>query len=58
MVSKLFGLLSTNDDKAMDQKKRFFEIAGCTFPDDWEQLSLEEKQSRLSKVEDLGLGKA
>lgn len=58
MVSKLFGLLSTNDDKAMAQKKRFFEIAGCTFPDDWEQLSLEEKQSRLSKVEDLGLGKA
>ena len=55
MVSKLFGLLSTNDEKAMEQKKRFFEIAGCTFPEDWDQLSLEEKQSRISKAEDFGI---
>ena len=55
MVSKLFGLLSTNDEKAMEQKKRFFEIAGCTFPEDWDQLSLEEKRSRISKVEDFGI---
>ncbi len=55
MVSKLFGLLSTNDEKAMEQKKRFFEIAGCTFPKDWDQLSLEEKQSRISEAEDFGI---
>ena len=55
MVSKLFGLLSTNDEKAMEQKKRFFEIAGCTFPEDWDQLSLEEKQSRISKAENFGV---
>ena len=55
MVSKLFGLLSTNDEKAMEQKKRFFEIAGCTFPEDWDQLSLEEKRSRISKAEDFGI---
>ena len=55
MVSKLFGLLSTNDEKAMEQKKRYFEIAGCTFPEDWDQLSLEEKQSRISKAENFGI---
>jgi hypothetical protein len=55
MVSKLFGLLSTNDEKAMEQKKRYFEIAGCTFPEDWDQLSLEEKQSRISEAEDFGI---
>jgi hypothetical protein len=55
MVSKLFGLLSTNDEKAIKQKKRYFEIAGCTFPEDWDQLSLEEKQSRISKAENFGI---
>ena len=55
MVSKLFGLLSTNDEKAMEQKKRYFEIAGCTFPEDWDQLSLEEKQLRISKAENFGI---
>ena len=55
MVSKLFGLLSTNDEKAMEQKKRYFEIAGCTFPEDWDQLSLEEKQSRILKAENFGI---
>ena len=56
MVSKLFGLLSTNDEKAMEQKKRFFEIAGCTFPEDWNSLSLEEKTKRINKAEQFGLG--
>ena len=56
MVSKLFGLLSTGDERAMEQKKRFFEIAGCTFPDDWNSLSLEEKTKRINKAEQFGLG--
>ena len=56
MVSKLFGLLSTNDERAMEQKKRFFEIAGCTFPEDWDNLSLEEKTKRINKAEQFGLG--
>ena len=56
MVSKLFGLLSTNDERAMEQKKRFFEIAGCTFPEDWDSLSLEEKTKRINKAEQFGLG--
>ena len=56
MVSKLFGLLSTGDERAMEQKKFFFEIAGCTFPEDWDSLSLEEKTKRINKAEQFGLG--
>jgi len=56
MVSKLFGLLSTGDERAIEQKKRFFEIAGCTFPEDWNSLSLEEKTKRINKAEQFGLG--
>ena len=56
MVSKLFGLLSTGDERAIEQKKRFFEIAGCTFPEDWDSLSLEEKTKRINKAEQFGLG--
>jgi hypothetical protein len=57
MVSKMFGLLSNNMDKSkqLDQKKRFFEIVGCTFPDDWNNLTIEEKEERLSKVESFAI---
>tara|TARA_R100000388_G_C7203794_1_gene139938 strand:+ start:202 stop:678 length:477 start_codon:yes stop_codon:yes gene_type:complete len=55
MVSKLFGLLSTGDERAIEQKKRFFEIAGCTFPEDWDSLSLEEKTKRINNAEQFGL---
>lgn len=58
MVSKMFGLLSNDMDKSkqLDQKKRFFEIAGLTFPDDWNNLPIEEKERRLNKVENLSVG--
>ena len=57
MVSKMFGLLSNDMDKSkqLDQKKRFFEIAGCTFPDDWNDLPIEEKEERLNKVENFAI---
>ena len=57
MVSKMFGLLSSDMDKSkqLDQKKRFFEIAGCTFPDDWNDLPIEEKEKRLNKVEQVSI---
>jgi hypothetical protein len=53
----MFGLLSNNMDKSkqLDQKKRFFEIVGCTFPDDWNNLTIEEKEERLSKVESFAI---
>jgi len=55
MVSMMFGLLATDKDKELDQKKRFFEIAGLTFPEDWDSLSNEEKEKRIKGVEQLGL---
>lgn len=58
MVSKMFGLLSGGADpqRELEQKKRFFEIAGCTFPEDWDSLSIEEKTKRINKVEQFGMG--
>ena len=55
MVSMMFGLLATDKDKELAQKKRFFEIAGLTFPEDWDSLSNEEKEKRIKAVAQLGL---
>ena len=56
-ISKLFGLMSGDMDKGkqLDQKKRFFEISGLTFPDDWDSLSIEEKEKRINKVEQVSI---
>jgi len=55
MVSMMFGLLATDKDKELAQKKRFFEIAGLSFPEDWDSLSNEEKEKRIKAVEQFGL---
>lgn len=54
-ISKLFGLMSGDMDKGkqLDQKKRFFEISGLTFPDDWDSLPIEEKEKRINQVENI-----
>lgn len=56
-ISKLFGLMSGDMDKGkqLDQKKRFFEISGLTFPDDWDSLPIEEKEKRINKVENIAI---
>jgi uncharacterized protein YdaT len=56
-ISKLFGLMSGDMDKSkqLDQKKRFFEISGLTFPDDWDNLEIEEKEKRINKVEQVSI---
>jgi len=56
-ISKLFGLMSGDMDKGkqLDQKKRFFEISGLTFPDDWDSLPIEEKEKRINKVEQVSI---
>ena len=56
-ISKLFGLMSGDMDKGkqLDQKKRFFEISGLTFPDDWDSLSIEEKEKRINQVENIAI---
>ena len=56
MVSAMFGLMSQDQKKTNDQKKRFFDnVNGLSFPNDWETLSEEEKTRRLEKVEKVGL---
>lgn len=56
-ISKLFGLMSGDMDKSkqLDQKKRFFEISGLTFPDDWDNLAIEEKEKRINQVENIAI---
>ena len=56
-ISKLFGLMSgdMDKDKQLDQKKRFFEISGLTFPDDWDSLPIKEKEKRINKVEQVSI---
>ena len=57
-VSKLFGLLCDKDNPEIKHKyqKRYFEIAGLSFPDDWDELSSEEKDRRLNKVINMNIG--
>ena len=60
MVSAMFGLMSKGQDqkKTNNQKKRFFDkVQGINFPEDWNNLTEEEKSKRLEKVESVGLGK-
>jgi len=56
-ISKLFGLMSGDMDKGkqLDQKKRFFEISGLTFPDNWDSLPIEEKEKRINQVENIAI---
>ena len=61
MVSAMFGLMSKGQDqkKTNNQKKRFFDkVQGINFPEDWNNLTEEEKSKRLEKVENFGLNKA
>lgn len=55
MISQMTALLATDDDKAalLEQQKRYFIAAGASFPDDWDELPIEEKERRLNKVIEL-----
>ena len=59
MVSAMFGLLSENDKEAkVKYQKRFYEkVPGIQFPEDWDQLSTEEKEKRLNNVNSVALEK-
>ena len=58
-VSAMFGILSENDKEAkVKYQKRFYEkVPGLQFPDDWDQLSTEEKEKRLDGVNKIALEK-
>ena len=57
MVSALFGLMSNDKDpkeresKVKYQKKFFETIPGISFPEDWDQLPIEEREKRLEKIQ-------
>ena len=59
LVSAMFGILSENDKEAkVKYQKRFYEkVPGLHFPDDWDQLSTEEKEKRLNNVTKVALEK-
>ena len=59
LVSAMFGILSENDKEAkVKYQKRFYEkVPGLHFPDDWDQLSTEEKEKRLNNVTIVALEK-
>ena len=59
LASAMFGLLSENDKEAKVKfQKRFYEkVPGLHFPDDWDQLSTEEKEKRLNNVTKVALEK-
>ena len=59
LASAMFGLLSENDKEAkVKYQKRFYEkVPGLHFPDDWDQLSTEEKEKRLNNVTKVALEK-
>ena len=51
MVALMGGVIETEQEKQNQWKKRFLNlIPGFTFPDDFDQLTEAEKQSRLDKV--------
>lgn len=49
MLSAFMGLLSPDrtPEQVNEQDKRFLQAAGCTFPDDWDMLTVEEQRRRL-----------
>lgn len=53
----LADLTSTDKKEANKTKARVFAAAGCTLPDNWDQLPEEVKAERLAKVQAVALEK-
>ena len=43
-------LINDNKKDAVAFKKRMLKASGCTFPDDWDKLPLEEQERRINKA--------
>lgn len=52
MVAKMGEIMCDDKKDANDWKKRMIEagLGGVSFPDDWDNLSEEEKESRMNKA--------
>ena len=58
MASAFFDVVEGDKSptKSIEQRARFYKmIEGIDFPDDWDDLTLEEKRKRLDKLDKLGL---
>jgi hypothetical protein len=60
MVSALFDIMCEGDKdqaKVIEQRARFYKTQkGIIWPDDWDDLPLEEKKRRLDGMDKIALG--
>lgn len=55
-VSALFDLMCADDKEAsVKYRKRFYAAGGLSFPPDWDELTTQEKDERLSKVDSFAI---
>ena len=50
MVSAFGDLINENKKDKLAFKKRMLIASGCTFPEDWDKLPIEEQESRINKA--------
>jgi len=50
MVSAFGDLINENKKDKLAFKKRMLIASGCTFPDDWDKLPLEEQEKRINNA--------
>ena len=61
-ISSIFSLMANDETeeakrKTNEQRKRFYEtIEGISFPNDWDNLSVEDQEKRLNKTDQFGRG--
>ena len=59
LVSALFAITESdkNPEGSVEQRARFYKtIPGIIWPNDWDELPLEERKKRLDRLDSLGLG--
>ena len=59
LVSALFAITESdkNPEGSVERRARFYKtIPGIIWPNDWDELPLEERKKRLDRLDSLGLG--
>ena len=56
-VSAMFATVEGDSPESIEQRARFYRtVPGIHWPDDWDELKLEEKKKRLDAMDKRGLG--
>ena len=60
MVSAMFDLICADDKEvSVKYRKKFYKnVDGLSFPRDWDELTTQEKDERLSKVDSFAINGA